>query len=97
MKHDIRKTVVLGAGTMGAQVAAHLVAAGIDVVLLDIVPKGLAEGEDRSVLAREAIAGLKKLKPSPLHLPEHMAPHPPRQLRGRLGPARATPTGCSRR
>ena len=69
VRHDIRKVVVLGAGTMGAQVAAHLVTAGIDVVLLDIVPKGLGEGEDRSVLARKAVAGLKKLKPSPLHLP----------------------------
>ena len=52
VKQDIRKTVVLGAGTMGAQVAAHLITAGIDVVLLDIVPKGLGEGEDRSGLAR---------------------------------------------
>jgi 3-hydroxyacyl-CoA dehydrogenase len=72
VRHDIRKTVVLGAGTMGAQVAAHLVAAGIDVVLLDIVPRGLADGEDRGALARRAVAGLKKLKPSPLHRPEHM-------------------------
>ncbi len=71
VKRDIRKTVVLGAGTMGAQVAAHLVGAGMDVVLLDIVPKGLGEGEDRSVLARRAIAGLEKLRPSPLHLPDH--------------------------
>jgi len=73
VKQDIRKAVVLGAGTMGAQVAAHLVTAGIDVVLLDIVPKGLDEGADRSLLAHKAIAGLRKLKPSPLHLPEHMS------------------------
>ncbi len=55
---------------MGAQVAAHLVARGIDVALLDIVPAGAA---DRSGLAKQAIEGLKKLKPSPLHLPEHAA------------------------
>lgn len=73
LKHDIRKAVVLGAGTMGAQVAAHLVASGIDVVLLDIVPPGLKEGDDRSGLARKASAGLGKLKPSPLHLSEHAA------------------------
>jgi 3-hydroxyacyl-CoA dehydrogenase len=72
-RHDIRKAVVLGAGTMGAQVAAHLVAAGIDVVLLDIVPPALKDGDDRSGLARRAVAGLGKLKPSPLHLPEHAA------------------------
>ena len=38
MKSDIKKVVVLGAGTMGAQVAAHLVAQGLEVVLLDMVP-----------------------------------------------------------
>ena len=65
MKPDIRKAVVLGAGTMGAQVAAHLVAADVDVVLLDIVPPQAA---DRSQLAKKALAGLAKLKPSPLHL-----------------------------
>lgn len=70
MKLDVKKTVVLGAGTMGAQVAAHLAARGIVVALLDIVPAGAA---DRSALAKKAIEGLKKLKPAPLHLPEHAA------------------------
>ncbi len=70
MKLSMRKAVVLGAGTMGAQIAAHLVARGIDVALLDIVPAGTL---DRSALAKKAIEGLKKLKPSPLHLPEHAA------------------------
>jgi 3-hydroxyacyl-CoA dehydrogenase len=65
---EIKKAVVLGAGTMGAQVAAHLVACGCDVVLLDMVPAGAA---DRSVLAKKALETLRKLKPSPLHLPEH--------------------------
>jgi 3-hydroxyacyl-CoA dehydrogenase len=67
VKLEIRKTVVLGAGTMGAQVAAHLAAAGIDVVLLDVVS---TSGPDRSALAKIALGGLRKLKPSPLHLPE---------------------------
>ena len=70
MKTEIRKIVVLGAGTMGAQIAAHVVARGIDVVLLDIVPAGAS---DKSALARKALEGLKKLRPSPLHLPEHAA------------------------
>jgi len=68
LKNEIRKVVVLGAGTMGAQIAAHVAARGIEVVLLDIVPAGAA---DKSVLAKKALDGLKKLKPSPLHLPEH--------------------------
>ncbi len=70
MRLDIKKAVVLGAGTMGAQVAAHLAARSIGVTLLDIVPSGAT---DRSVLAKKAIEGLKKLKPSPLQLPEHGA------------------------
>ncbi len=69
MKSDIKKAVVLGGGTMGAQVAAHLVAQGVEVTLLDVVAK---EG-DRTAVARKAVENLKKLKPSPLHLPEHAA------------------------
>ena len=48
----IRKVVVLGAGTMGAQVAAHLAGLGLDVALLDMVPPG---AEDRSLLAKKAL------------------------------------------
>src|SRR6185503_18804819 len=55
---------------MGAQVAAHLVACGLDVSLLDIVPR---DAPDRSVLAKKAIEGLKKMKPAPLHLAEDAA------------------------
>jgi 3-hydroxyacyl-CoA dehydrogenase len=70
MKNDVRKLVVLGSGVMGSQIAAHAVAAGLDVMLLDIVPPGAT---DRSGLARRGVETLKKLKPSPLHLPEHAA------------------------
>jgi 3-hydroxyacyl-CoA dehydrogenase len=65
LKTEINKVVVLGAGTMGAQVAAHLAGAGVEIVLLDMVPNGAA---DRSVLAKRGIDTLRKLKPSPLHL-----------------------------
>lgn len=70
MRVDVKKAVVLGAGTMGAQVAAHLVAQGIEVALLDM-PSAPPAG--RSALAQRAIENLKKLKPSPLALPEHAA------------------------
>jgi 3-hydroxyacyl-CoA dehydrogenase len=70
---DIRKAVVLGAGTMGAQVAAHLAACGLDVVLLDIVPRDLGPGDDRSALAKRALLGLDRIRPSPLHLAAHAA------------------------
>jgi 3-hydroxyacyl-CoA dehydrogenase len=66
----IRKVVVLGAGTMGAQIAAHLVGCSLDVSLLDMVPPDA--GADRSRLARRALDTLKRLKPAPLHLPEHV-------------------------
>lgn len=70
MKSDVRKLVVLGSGVMGAQIAAQAVAGGLDVVLLDLVP---SDASDRSALARRGVAGLAKLKPSPLHLSEHAA------------------------
>jgi 3-hydroxyacyl-CoA dehydrogenase len=66
----MRKAVVLGAGTMGAQVAAHLAGRGMEVALLDMVPAGAA---DKSVLAKKGVEALKKMKPSPLHLAEHAA------------------------
>ncbi|HEX6737777.1 MAG TPA: 3-hydroxyacyl-CoA dehydrogenase NAD-binding domain-containing protein, partial [Vicinamibacteria bacterium] len=69
MKLEIKKVVVLGAGTMGAQVAAHLAGQGLEVALLDMVPAGAA---DRSALARKGLETLKRLKPSPLHLPEQV-------------------------
>lgn len=46
MPYEIRKAAVLGAGVMGAAIAAHLTNAGIDCVLLDILPPELTE-EDR--------------------------------------------------
>ncbi len=58
----VRKAAVLGAGVMGAQIAAHLTGARVPTVLFDLPAK---EG-DRSGIARKAIEGLKKLQPSPL-------------------------------
>ncbi len=58
----IRKAAVLGAGVMGAQIAAHLANAGIAVVLYDLPAK---EG-DANALVAKAIAGLAKLEPAPL-------------------------------
>jgi 3-hydroxyacyl-CoA dehydrogenase len=58
---------VLGAGTMGAQIAAHLVNVGWRVLLLDIVPEGET---DRNKVAREGLERVSKLKPAPFYLPE---------------------------
>ncbi|HEX8756397.1 MAG TPA: 3-hydroxyacyl-CoA dehydrogenase NAD-binding domain-containing protein, partial [Steroidobacteraceae bacterium] len=58
----IRKAAVLGAGVMGAQIAAHLLDARVPTILFDLPAK---EG-DKSGIVRKAIEGLKKLQPSPL-------------------------------
>ncbi len=63
----ITKVAVLGAGVMGAGIAAHVANAGVPVVLLDIVPSGAGPSPDeRSVLAKTAVERLKKAKPAPL-------------------------------
>jgi 3-hydroxyacyl-CoA dehydrogenase len=59
----LRKAAVLGAGTMGSRIAAHLANAGIPVVLLDIVPAE-ATSATRSLLATKAIETLLKAKPA---------------------------------
>jgi len=57
----VRKVAVLGAGVMGAQIAAHLANADIPVVLFDLAaPEGNPDG-----IVRKALDGLKKLKPAP--------------------------------
>ncbi len=58
----VKKVAVLGAGVMGAQIAAHLVSAKVDVVLFDLPAK---EGPVNGIVAK-AIEGLKKLSPAPL-------------------------------
>ena len=50
MKYQINKAVVVGSGTMGAAIAAHLANAGVQVTLLDIVPRELTESEEKAGL-----------------------------------------------
>ncbi len=74
MKYHIHKAVVIGSGTMGAAIAAHLANAGVPVTLLDIVPKDapannkdahnkiVNEGWDRCLKARPANLMSSELK-----------------------------------
>ncbi|MEY2619540.1 MAG: hypothetical protein RL522_2542 [Pseudomonadota bacterium] len=67
----VKKVAVLGAGVMGAQIAAHLVNVKVPVVLFDLPAKGddgavAATEAGRNGIVTRAIEGLKKLKPSPL-------------------------------
>jgi 3-hydroxyacyl-CoA dehydrogenase len=59
----IDRVTVLGAGTMGARIAAHLANAGIPSFLLDMVPPD-ADGEARNGIARSGLEGARKSKPA---------------------------------
>jgi len=65
-RFQVRKVAVLGAGVMGAQIAAHLVNVRVPVILFDLPAK---EGPKNGIVLK-AIENLKKLKPAPLGLPE---------------------------
>ena len=58
---EIRKVAVIGAGVMGAGIAAHIANAGVPVVLLDIVPQGAT---NRNVVAETAVEKLLKSDPA---------------------------------
>jgi 3-hydroxyacyl-CoA dehydrogenase len=60
---DIKSVAVIGAGVMGASIAAHVANAGIKVKLLDIVKPG---SNNRNAIAEGAIEKLKKMDPAPL-------------------------------
>jgi 3-hydroxyacyl-CoA dehydrogenase len=62
---NIRKAAVLGAGTMGAGIAAHLANAGVPVLLLDMAQQ---EGGDRNGTVKSLFEAAKKLKPAPFML-----------------------------
>ncbi len=79
---QINRVAVLGAGVMGATIAAHLANAGLEVLMLDIVPRELSEREKnkgltladppvRNRIAGDALQGLAKMKPSPFYLKEY--------------------------
>jgi len=81
MERTIRRAAVLGAGVMGAAIAAHLANAGIRVLLLDRVPEAgetpAGEGKakaagvpSRSGLAEQALQRLARQKPSPVYSAE---------------------------
>ena len=65
----VKQVAILGAGVMGAQIAAHLVNVGVPVVLFDLPAK---DGPKNGIVSR-AVEGLKKLKPAPLGVPQDAA------------------------
>ncbi|MEO8005603.1 MAG: 3-hydroxyacyl-CoA dehydrogenase/enoyl-CoA hydratase family protein [Betaproteobacteria bacterium] len=61
----VRKVAVLGAGVMGAQIAAHLANSGVESILFELA----AKDGDPNASARKAVDGLRKLEPAPLAAP----------------------------
>lgn len=77
--NQINRVAVLGAGVMGATIAAHLANAGLEILLLDIVPKDLDKQEEakgltlespavRNRISQNGLNGLMKMKPAPFYL-----------------------------
>src|SRR4051812_24763493 len=62
----VRRAAVLGAGVMGAQIAAQLTNAGIDTVLFDLAASGGSTVDARNSIVAKAIGNLGKLSPAPL-------------------------------
>ena len=78
MNRKIRKVAVLGSGVMGSRIACHFANIGIEVLLLDIVPKELTEQEKakgvkadnknfKNKIVNEALLNAIKANPSPLY------------------------------
>jgi len=69
MKRIIKKIAVLGSGVMGSRIACHFAGVGVQVVLLDIVPKEVladATPIQRNKIVNEALAAAIKSNPSPV-------------------------------
>jgi 3-hydroxyacyl-CoA dehydrogenase len=76
MTKPIRRVGVVGSGVMGSGIAAHMANAGLEVLLLDIVPRDLSEEEKKSKKARDRIAAdnlkaTKKAKPALFYHPSN--------------------------
>lgn len=69
MKRAIQKVAVLGSGVMGSRIACHFANIGVEVVLLDIVPKDAPEGDKkiRNKIVNDALAFALKSNPSPIY------------------------------
>jgi len=81
MKRTIKKVAVVGSGIMGSGIACHFANIGVEVLLLDIVPRELTEAEQkkgltldnktvRNRIVNDSLANALKSKPSPIYHPK---------------------------
>ena len=69
MKRTIKKVAVLGSGVMGSRIACHFAGVGVQVLLLDIVPKDVAadaKPAERNKIVNDALTAAIKSNPSPV-------------------------------
>src|SRR5687768_3846339 len=69
-KRNIKKIAVLGSGVMGSRIACHFAGIGLQVLLLDIVPKEAIESKkpaERNKIVNDALAAAVKSNPSPVY------------------------------
>lgn len=68
MKRSIKKVAVLGSGVMGSRIACHFANIGVEVLLLDIVPKDAAsDKKSRNKIVDDALSFALKSNPSPIY------------------------------
>ena len=70
MKRSIKKVAVLGSGVMGSRIACHFAGIGLQVLLLDMIPKGAEESTkpaERNKLVNDALTAAIKSNPSPVY------------------------------
>ena len=70
MKRTIKKVAVLGSGVMGSRIACHFAGIGVQVLLLDIVPKSIdanAKPAEKNKLVNDALQVAIKSNPSPVY------------------------------
>ena len=68
MKRSIQKVAVLGSGVMGSRIACHFANIGVQVLLLDIVPKEAdSSKKSRNKIVDDALAFALKSNPSPIY------------------------------
>ena len=73
MKRSIKKVAVLGSGVMGSRIACHFAGIGLQVLLLDMVPKGAEKStspSERNKLVNDALQAAVKSNPSPVFTKE---------------------------
>ena len=70
MKRNIKNVAVLGSGVMGSAIACHFANVGLNVLLLDIVPKDAEQSnkaKERNKIVNDALTKALKSKPSPIY------------------------------